>query len=276
MSAKSWTRAVTAGDLRLVHRGVALLPGGMPSVETSILAAVLSVGRGALASHRSAAYLWGIDAPTDVVDLIVDNRAPRARRDSVVVHRPRDRRDLRPIKRNGIPTTNPLRVLLDLGAVSPDLVLPALETLVADGRVSIGAARAARRRHSERGRAGLGALDSALDAWSIGERPPDSVLEVRVSAFLRKHRIDGFVFHPVVNGIELDFGHVGRKVDLEFDGWATHRARDQFERDRERDLILTAAGWVVVRVTWLHFTRRPYWVADKLRQVLNDRSIGPE
>jgi very-short-patch-repair endonuclease len=269
MSARVWARAVTLGDLELVHPNVALLPGATLDHAARIHAATLSLGPGALASHRSAGHLWGAEVPTDVVDVIVDNRAPRQRRAGVVIHRPRDLNDLRPLLRQNIPTTNPLRVLLDIGAVDPKLTVACLEHFVSEGLISIAAARNARARHARRGRTGLRALDDAIDTWALGERPPDSVLEPRVARFLAENGFHGFVFHPVVDGIELDFGHLELRIDLEFDGWATHRARAQFERDRERDLRLVASGWRVVRLTWLRFTRRPQWCRDHIARVLD-------
>ena len=49
------------GELIEVQPGVAALEGAVPTTEQAVLAVVLSVGPGAVASHRSAAYLWGVE-----------------------------------------------------------------------------------------------------------------------------------------------------------------------------------------------------------------------
>jgi very-short-patch-repair endonuclease len=36
---------------------------------------------------------------------------------------------------------------------------------------------------------------------------------------------------------------------IEVDGWAYHRTPDRFQRDRERQNRLVAAGWTVLRFT---------------------------
>jgi very-short-patch-repair endonuclease len=50
--------------------------------------------------------------------------------------------------------------------------------------------------------------------------------------------------------IEPDAMWRGRKLIVELDSWGAHGSRGAFERDRERDLALAAAGWRCVRITW--------------------------
>ena len=59
LTRSSWYRAVRSGQLDQLHPGVARLHGTPDTAEQRIMAAVLAVGRPALASHRSAAHLWG-------------------------------------------------------------------------------------------------------------------------------------------------------------------------------------------------------------------------
>lgn len=40
------------------------------------------------------------------------------------------------------------------------------------------------------------------------------------------------------------------KLVVEIDGFAYHGDRDAFERDRQRQNLLTAAGWTILRFTW--------------------------
>jgi very-short-patch-repair endonuclease len=52
-----------------------------------------------------------------------------------------------------------------------------------------------------------------------------------------------------VAGYEVDFLWPDQRLVVEVDGHAYHANRRAFERDRERDAALAAAGITVVRVT---------------------------
>jgi very-short-patch-repair endonuclease len=276
-SRTAWYRACDAGLLIPLAPAVAALVGAPATPEQRILAAVLARRRPASASHRSAAYLWGVDIEgTDPVDITVDDRVCRLVLPWVQSHNPRDVDDLRPVRRRGIPTTNPLRVLVDLGQVAPDAVRGALEHFAVEGLVTGKAVRAALVRHGRKGRHGVGALRAAFDAWAIDGALPDSELERAMGALLAAHDLPPAVFHPRILGYEVDFAYLEEQVILECDGWAIHGLdRRQFERDRERDSALIAAGWVVLHYTWAQITRRPAWVARSIRSVLHNRSKAP-
>jgi len=55
---------------------------------------------------------------------------------------------------------------------------------------------------------------------------------------------------------------------VEVDGGDGHGTRAQMQRDRERDLVLRAAGYSVLRYSGLQMTRRGAAVAADLRRVL--------
>ena len=271
-----WYSALRAGRLLAVAPRVAALPGAPTTPEQRILAAVLSTGGDGIASHRSAAHLWGIpgfeEAP---VDLVFADRSRSVALPWVCAHTPTVLTDLRPVRRAGIPATNPLRLLVDLGQVAPAGVAPALRQLLFAGTVSRTAVEHAVRRHSRRGRHGLGALRAALDEWDIESRPPDSVLELRMAELLRSHDLPPATFHAVVLGCEVDFAIVELRIVLECDGWEVHgRDREQFEWDRARDAEMTAAGWSVLRFTWSQITRRPAWVAATVRATVASRLVA--
>ena len=48
-----------------------------------------------------------------------------------------------------------------------------------------------------------------------------------------------------------------QRLVVEVDGYAFHRTREAFERDRRRDARLLVAGYRVLRVTWRRLTREP-------------------
>jgi very-short-patch-repair endonuclease len=273
---RAWYSAQRSGRLVPVAPRVAALPGAPASTEQRILAALLSAGRGAIASHRSAAHLWGVDGLAEApVDVLFTDRHRSLALPGVRVHTPADAQDLRPIRRAGIPTTNPLRLLVDLGQVAPDAVPRALQRFLFDGTVSRSAVEEALRRHGRPGRHGVRALRAALARWDIDGRPPDSELELEMAALLASHDLPPAVFHARILGYEVDFAIPAARLVLECDGWEAHgRDPTQFERDRARDAALIAAGWVVLRFTWKQITRQPAWVASIIARALAAHSAA--
>ena len=189
---------------------------------------------GAMASHRSAAHLWGVPRPeNDPVDIILDLRSRR-------------------VRSTGWSYTDPATVATSprcCGATSAPrtscggCATSALSTnsgwTTRVGHV-LGAALASPRAlrtaidvHARRGRHGVPAFRRALDAWLIDGRVADSVLERTMNRLLHRHALPPAQFHAVIAGYEVDFWIVGTPIVLECDGWATHgRDRRQFERDR--------------------------------------------
>ena len=66
----------------------------------------------------------------------------------------------------------------------------------------------------------------------------------------------------------MDCAWPAQRLIVELDGHAVHGTRDAFERDRERDRLLQAAGWRVIRVTWRQLSVDPAAVAADLRTLL--------
>lgn len=267
MSRSAWYRAIDAGTLIQLHPNVARLPGTADTPEQRIVAGVAATGPDALASHRSAARLWGIprsdDDPVDVIDA---RDGTQATLDGVIVHRPSDRRRLTPQRRFGIRCTNVLRTLADLGAVDAGGVTAAVGHVLAVRLADLTALETAAREHSQRGRPGIPALRDAIDDWSIDAKPADSILEAAMVRLIRRHELAPVEFHPIIAGHEVDFRVIDTPVILECDGW-THHGLDRagFERDRSRDAELIAAGWIVVRFTYRAMTVRPSAVARRIR-----------
>jgi very-short-patch-repair endonuclease len=270
MSRATWFRAVADGRLEVVHPGVARLPGSARTREQAICAAVLATSPGSLASHRSAAYLWGVPRPDDdPVDVVVTRRTRTPELSGVLVHRPRDLKDLKPVLRQNIRTTNVLRLLCDLGAVDPAAVSNAVGHVVTTRLASPVALRAAIDRHSRRGRHGVPAFRAALEEWVIDGKPVDSVLETAMHRLLRDHRLPPAEFHAKIIGYEVDFWIVGTPVVLECDGWEFHaKTRVQQEADATRDAELAAAGYITVRFAFRPMMRRPDALARRIRKVV--------
>jgi very-short-patch-repair endonuclease len=262
ISKTTWNRALHDGHLELIHLGVARIAGSPATPEQLLAAAVLAAGPGALASHRSAVRLWDVPYPAGPPELILPRRTRQATLDGVIVHRPRDLRDLGAVVRHDIPATNLLRALCDLGAVDPAAVHAVVGHVVTNRLASPTALMAAVRMHGRRGRPGVPELRDALADWMIEGRFLDSELERRMKHLVKRYRLPAVEFHPKILGFEPDFRVVGTAVLLECDGWEYHdKHRARFENDRRRRNQLTAAGWIIVNFTWTMLTRQPQWVA---------------
>ena len=266
MSRRAWYRALDAGELDALHAGVARLYGTPTNAEQRIAAAQLACPD-AIISHRSAARLWGIPRPDgDPVDLIRPRRATSKRMRGVIVHRPRDREHLIPQRRYGIACTSILRTLLDLGAVDASAVPQAVGHAIAAKLVTLTTLEHVLTQHAAPGRNGVTALRRSIDEWSIDQKPADSLLEAAMARLARRHQLPPLEFHPTIEGRVVDFRVIGTNVILECDGWAYHGLdRQRFERDRERDASLIAAGWIVIRFTYRSITERAGEVATRIR-----------
>lgn len=270
ISRSTWYRAIASGQFEFVYPNVVRLWGSPPTLPHRALAAVWATGGDALASHRTSAALWGIERPADdPIDVLLPSRSRHALPIGVVIHRPRDTRDLRPIMRLGVPTTNPMRMLLDLGAVDPGAVESAMIAVMSSKVASPAAIRGVLFRHARQGRHGVTALRTALETWLGEELPPDSELEAAMARLVAAHRLPEVKFHAIVIGFEVDFLVVGSTIIIECDGWGSHGLdRNQFEFDRARDAELLAAGYSTVHITWRQLKTDPAKAAERLRNVI--------
>ena len=79
--------------------------------------------------------------------------------------------------------------------------------------------------------------------------------------------------NEMIAGLEVDFSWPRLRLAVELDGWAFHRTRAAFERDRRRDTVLAAAGVRVLRFTHHQLTTTPGEVAGALQAPRSISSI---
>ncbi len=176
------------------------LHGTPDTPEQRIIAAVSAVGVDALASHRSAARLWGIPRPDDdPVDVLLAAQRRDVAFDGVIVHRPRDLARLVPQRRFGIRCTNIIRTLLDLGAVDPDALHGAVGHAITTNLVTLDALEVAAAEHARPGRGGIVAVRDAIADWSIDDKPAESMLETAFARLAERFGLPEFEFHPVID-----------------------------------------------------------------------------
>jgi very-short-patch-repair endonuclease len=71
-----------------------------------------------------------------------------------------------------------------------------------------------------------------------------------------------------IHGHEVDALWPEQGLIVEVDGYAFHRTRQAFERDRRRDALMQAHGLRVIRTTWCRLSREPEAVAAQLGAAL--------
>jgi very-short-patch-repair endonuclease len=264
-----WT---AAGRVERVGAGVYRVAGAPPTWEQRLLAAVLAGGAGVMASHRSAARLWGL-LDDDVLEVTVpDLRRPRVR--GAVVHRSADVAGAHAVRRRAVPVTSPLRMLVDLGAVvGAGVVEDVLDRALERRLVTIGGVERSLSELSGRGRAGAGVLRAVLRHRALGSDRPDSLLEPRMARLLRGASLPAPAFQHEVRDAgrfvaRVDFAYPDVRLALEVDGWGSHSSPRAFQSDLARQNALVALGWTVLRFTWPDVVRRPAVVAADIRRVL--------
>lgn len=263
---------MTDDDLKaLVHRGIwvaphggVYAPAGAPrSPQFDTMAAVLAGGPGTVASHASAAWLWDLGPIPDHVEITVTrSRAPRPH--GVVRHRSLDLAEATPSLRLGIPVTNPLRTLVDLGAGGDvQRVRDATHVAVSRRLVTYAALEAELRRLAKRGRRGVGAMRVVLSERFDRRRGP-SVLEAKMDLVIRRAGVPQPRVERIVgpNGeYRCDYISDDALLIVEAKGYETHGTPDAFAADLIREAaIVEAGGYQILPVG--------YWQATKGASVL--------
>ena len=253
------------GRLHLVHCGVYAVGHRPPSPLARAMAAVLACGPRSVLSHRSAAALWGLDPRWRVP---VEVSAPSQHRvKGVLVHRSRTLTRREVTANFGIPVTTVARTLLDLAAVLDDR---AIARAVNDAQLK------QRLRLDE-----LGALLADSPGRSTArlkpfvERaygPTRSVFEDAFLAFVEAYGLPRPEVNERIAGHEVDVLWREQRLIVELDSRAHHDADQPFERDRDRDAQLLAAGYPVVRITWRRLTDAPAREARRLADLLTGGS----
>lgn len=266
--------ALSAGRLERVRPRVYRTPGAPDTFRQRILAAVLSAGPEAVASHRTAAILLGVARrhSPEVIDVTVP-RLRNPRQAGVHLHRIEDLVREHCIVVEGIPCTGPLRLMVDLGAVEPrHIVDDVLERAVTSRLVTVLGVEWMLTELSKQGRRGAGVVRSILDERALGKMRADGLLEPRMARLIRAHGLPFPEFqHRVRTGNRnayIDFAYPHLKRGFEVDGYEDHGGPKGMEKGFERDSALHRLGWIIDHFSWNHVVRRQRYVAEVMWSVL--------
>jgi Protein of unknown function (DUF559) len=100
-----------------------------------------------------------------------------------------------------------------------------------------------------RGRRGVSALRAAMAVARPDSSWTRSALERRFLDLCRDAALPPPAVNVWVAGHEVDMVWLDRHLVVELDGYAFHRTRAAFERDRARDAALQVAGFRVMRLS---------------------------
>jgi putative AbiEi antitoxin of type IV toxin-antitoxin system len=261
-------RAIKAGRLHRVHRGVYKVGYRRLDDHGRCLAAVGACGEGALLSHASAAWLWGLLSSCPSVPEVTVPRGGHRGQEIQVHHAPslcaEDRTEA-----ERIPVTAVARTLLDLAATGSRRRLDS-----------------AIQRAERLGRLDLDPIEGLLErgTGAPGTKPLREVLEIyRDPGFFRARSERLFLAlvkqaglpRPSINrfvaGHEVDAYWEPERFAVEVDGWEGHRSRASFESDPLRIENLKLAGIEAIRITARRIEREPQAVGERLAIFLDRR-----
>jgi hypothetical protein len=253
------------GHLVPVYAGVFAVGHARLSREGRWMAAVLACGPNAVLSHFSAAELWSIARSRGLPELT--RRSGGSRRAGVRLHQTRVLEPVDVTIERGIPVTTIERTLLDMAKDLDDRRLE--HTVVAADRTGrLRWSRLDRLLERTPLRPGAGRLRRVARRISPRAVDTKSPPEIDFLALCR----EAVLPEPAVNvwaaGCLVDFLWPAERVVVETDSYTYHGDRIAFERDRERTLALTAAGYEVHRATRLMLEHAPASFLEVVRTSL--------
>lgn len=246
--------ACATGVLERPYPGVLIDPATIRTPHRDLLAAVLAGGWTAAAWGRSAGWLCGlVEDPPGCPEIVVPLRR-YARLEGVVVRRSSDLCRAHVMTWKHIPTTKPLITAIDLGVELTPMELAEVYVRARQEKLFEPSAVAATlSRIAKSGRDGVRTARDALALVMIGERPADSILE------LRFHHGPGRSLPPYQyqygvrvddHDYRIDFAYPEVMLAIELDGYEKRQSREALRRDARRLTALAKAGWKVAHFTW--------------------------
>jgi hypothetical protein len=272
------TRMARGEWARVVH-GVYRIGASQATWEAQLQAHLLAAGSDAVASHRTAAVLHGLEGFHRATPEISIPRHRSYRHPAVKVHRSNDLHLVSFETRDGLQVTSPVRTLLDLaGVVPPSKVHRALEDALRRDLVSWTGVTRCLVAHARHGRPGIAPLRSIVDKHRDEVVATESGFEFLVSCLLQEAGLPPPVpQHPVElagRAFRVDLAYPADKLAIELDG-SVHREKPTFETDRPRQNALILAGWTVLRYTWGFYVRRSSTLVSEVRAAIGENSPVP-
>ena len=238
------------------------------------MAAVLACGPGAVLSHFSAGHHWGLCGSRGSTEVLRQSGGlePVSHR-GVRLHQTRRLLSYEVTVEWGVPVTVPERVLLDLSGRTDAKRLERM-FVSAYKRPDFSWSRLGRIITRRRGCKGVGKLRriaQEVDPEALDTKSPP---EVDFLSLWRKVDLSVPAVNALVEGHLVDFLWSEQKVIVETDSWSHHGDPLAFEKDHQRDVELTAAGYDVHRTTAKMLARAPGPFLQNVRRALLTRTAS--
>ena len=242
------------GRLRRIHRGVYAVGHEPLTWHGHCMAAVLAA-RPAVASHLSAAWLWGLTGGRTPSRIDVTSPARRRAKREFRVHfaalAPQDIGDV-----DEIPVTSWARTMLDMAAISSDSqVQKQIKRSEEQNKFDLRKLDDVLERNSRH--PGAGRLRRVSRAYRPDLATTRSKLERRFRRLVRRAGLPEPSMNYVLHGMELDAYWEAERFVVELDVYATHGDPGSFESDRIRQADLLLHGIEMIRVTDVRLEREP-------------------
>jgi very-short-patch-repair endonuclease len=250
------------GELDRPSSGVIRLLAAPCSWEQQAMLAILASRGDAVASHRTAAALHGLDGcvPGPIEVSVV--RPRRLRLSDVTVHQVADLDQRDVLRVRGIPCTGLARTLCDLGSVvAPDAVERAFDDARRRG-VSLRWLEITATRLHGPGQRGTGVLLRVLADARRAPTVRGSWFEKLVEDCLQSSELPPLVRQHEVHDDDgrlvgiLDLAFPSIRLGVEAHSRQFHFGRAAEHRDEDRDHRLASCGWEMLYVGW-QGTRHP-------------------
>lgn len=212
---------------------------------------------GAVLSHFSAGRLWGMCGSYGPIEVLRQSGGfhPKGHR-GVRLHQTRRLESYEVTLERGVPVAVMERVLLDLAGRTDSKRLERM-FVQAYKRDDFSWSRLGRIITRRRGCKGVGKLRRIaleVDPEALEAKSPS---EVDFLALWRDFDPSTPMVNVLVEGHLVDFLWPAQKVVVETDSWGYHGDPSAFEKDRQTDVDLTAAGYDVHRTTYKMLERNP-------------------
>ncbi len=240
---------VRTGRWVLRAPGVYSIAGAPESWRGSVLAACWAAHGLAVASHRSAAELWGLPGGRRDIMEITCRRSRRAKSPGLVVHETKLLKDVDMQTIDGIPTTSIEQTLLGLAAVVLESTVEmALDRALNRKLTTIARLEAFVRRKGKRGRNGIGVLRSLVGELDPLAGVPESAMETKLKQLLRRHGLPmpRFQYEIRHNGrviARVDAAYPEHRIAIEYDSYEHHTGKLAIVRDNDRRNRISDIQW---------------------------------
>jgi hypothetical protein len=254
-----------------VHPGVYYLNVTSHGWKAQVRGAVMAAGPHALASHRTAGVLWGLDG---IRGRMIEITVPFSKTPTptgVIVHR--TRRPLPGAVVDGIPVTTVGRTLLDMATTLPQIVLEKALMSALHLKVTtpdlLAQCLAEYGGRGVRGTKKLRRTLSQVDHGITGSPSEVEVMRLMRYAPIPVPRCQFEIRFPDGTNAYPDFTWPDRAKCIEVDGFDAHGSPEALERDLERQNKLLELGWEMRRFSARQVRRDPGGVLNEIVRFVN-------